>query len=233
MKRIVAVVAVFAISGGAIAVAYASQSPRALRTAILHAARAQQSVHWVQKSRYPHSVVTIVSDVAATEGSQQVTMKAGKTAARLKVELVDQTAYVKGNVDGLVLLQGLTQSQAQAYVNQWISIPKGDEAYAGAVYGLTLPSIVGSLSPHGHLSIVSAKRHGKAVVGVRGILGKGKKKEDDVLYAPARGKKLPLEQDQSDAGYGFSARTVLSNWNEAVSVTAPASSTPIATVRGS
>jgi hypothetical protein len=233
MNRIVVVIAVSAIAAGAVAIADASQSPRALRSAILHTARAEKSVHWVGKWRYPDSRDTIVSDVGATEGSQTLTTKTGTGTARLTVELVDQTAYVEGNVDGLVQFQGLTESQAQTYANQWISIPKGDEAYAQAADALTLQSLVNDLVPHGHLAIVSARRHGRAVMGVRGTLGKGKKKETDVIYARARGKKLPLEQDQSNPGDGYSARTVLSKWNETVSVTAPAISTPIATVRGS
>jgi hypothetical protein len=233
MKRVVVASAVFAISGAVIAVAYASQSPRALRATILQAARAQQSVHWVEKSRYPDSVFTFVSDVGGTQGSQEITMKMGTDTGQLTVELVDKTAYIEGDVNGLVDIAGLTQSQAEAYANQWISIPKGDEAYAGAAGALTLSSLVRTLSRNGHLSIVSAKRHGRAVVGVRSVLGKGKKKDVIVLYAPARGKKLPLEQDESAPGYGYSGRTVLSNWNEAVSVTAPATSTPIATVRNS
>jgi hypothetical protein len=68
---------------------------------------------------------------------------------------------------------------------------------------------------------------------VRGTSGTGKKKLIQALATKAGGKRLPFEEDEFAAGESYISRTVLSKWNEPVQVQAPASSTPIATVRGS
>ena len=200
---------------------------------MLSAARAKHSVHWKQTDRYPDSVFTMVSNAGATEGRQTLTLKVGKRVGRLTVELVDDTVYMEGDEPGLEMIEELTPSQAQAYDGQWISIPKGDQDYAWAASALTLSSLVRSIAPRGTLHVVTRKIHRRSAVGVQGTYGKGKKRETDVLYARARGKKLPLEQLESVPGQHFSARVVLSKWNETVTVTAPATSVPIATVRQS
>ena len=75
--------------------------------------------------------------------------------------------------------------------------------------------------------------HGVRVIGVRGISGSGKKKTGTVLVTRAKGKPLPLEVDTVVPGKNLIDRTTLGKWNEHVTVTAPSSSTPIATVRRS
>ncbi len=235
MRRVGLFVLVSVLAACAVGVAYASRSqpPKALKSAMLAAARAKHSVRWKQTARYPGEVFAMVSDVGATEGRQTIKLKAGKQRARLTVELVDETAYFEGDESGLAMIQGLTPSQAQAYAGQWISIPKGDRAYAEAAAALTLSSLLRNFGPRGALHVVTGKLHGARVVGVRGTYGKGRKRETDVLYARARGKKLPVGQTASVPGQHFSARVGLSKWNEPVTVTAPATSVPIATVRKS
>jgi hypothetical protein len=175
----------------------------------------------------------MVSNAGATEGRQKLTLKAGKHVGHLTVELVDNTVYMEGDEQGLVMIEELTPSQAQAYEGQWISIPKGDQDYAWASSALTVSSLVRNIAPRGILHVVTGKRHGRSVAGVQGTYGKGKNRETDLLYARRRGKKLPLEQLESVPRQHFSARVVMSKWNEKVTVTAPDESVPIATVRQS
>lgn len=232
MRRVALTLLMLLAAMGA-AVASAAESPSALRARIIAAAKAQSSVHWEQKGIFGRSLVSYVTDSGTTEGIQQATFKIGKATAHLTIEVIDKADYAKGNAAGLELVVGLTKAQATKYAGQWISITSDDKAYAPTSQAVTLPSLVPTLSPRGHLAQAAAKLHGQKVVAVRGTFGKGKKKTVEVLVAPATGKPLPLEFDVATPGMQSLVHTTFSKWNEAVSVTAPASSTPIATVRGS
>jgi hypothetical protein len=217
----------------AAAAAFAAQSPRAVRASIIDAAKAQQSVHYVTKQVNGPANVTLIGDVAVADGVQHVTVKVGKKTAHFTIEVIDQTVYAQGDDLGLQVGVGLTKAQASTYAGQWISIPKGDKLYANAAAFVTLDSVIQLITPHGRLAAATAKRHGTRLIAVRGITGKGKKKKAvRILVAPAHGKRLPIEEDEITPGQDYISHTALSKWNEPVQVQAPASSTPIATVRG-
>jgi hypothetical protein len=232
VRRVAVVLLVAGAVAGVAAVADATLSPRALRTSILSAAKAQHSVHYVTKQVVGNSLTTLVGDVEAADGVQHVTLKFGKKSGKLTIVVVDQTAaYVQGDATGLHEALGLTNAQATTYAGQWISIPKGDKLYGGVAEDVTLGSAIQIITPRGRLKAFKARDHGVRVVGVRGTSGTGKKKELRVLVARAHGK-LPLEEDEFAPGEEYISRTMFSKWGEAVQAQAPASSTPISTVRG-
>jgi hypothetical protein len=214
------------------AAAYAAQSPKALRASMLRAAEAQHSVHYATHEVAGNALLTLTGDVAVADGRQHVNFKAGKQTGQITILVLDDTVYVEGDLNGLELLQGLTKSQASTYAGQWISIAKGDKSYGKTAAEVTLGSFVQSITPHGRLGIFKGKVRGTRVVGVHAISGKGKKKKLQVLDARAHGKPLPLEEDDFAPGEQYIAHTAMSKWNESVQVQAPASSTPISTVRG-
>jgi hypothetical protein len=214
------------------AVAYAAQSPRALRASILRVAKAQHSVHYATHEVDGNALLKISADVAAADGRQHVSFKVGKVTGQVTILVLDDTAYVQGDTTGLELLLGLTKSQASKYASQWISIPKGDKDYGRIAAAVTLGSFLQEITPHGHLAAFKAKLHGTRVIGVRGTSGTGKKKRLQVLAARARGKPLPLEEDEFAPGREYISHTAITKWNESVQVQAPSSSTPISTVRG-
>jgi hypothetical protein len=221
-----------AIAAVAAVAAFAGTSARAVRASIIDAAKAQQSVHYVAKQVSGNSVTTLTGDVEVADGVQHVTIKIGKKTAHFTIVVIDQTAYFQGDELGLQLGLGLTKTQATTYAGQWISIPKGDKLYAGTAAFVTLDSVIQLITPHGRLAAAKAKYHGTRVIAVRGLSGKRKKKEAQILIAPAHGKHLPLEEDELAPGVEYISHTALSKWNEPVQVQAPATSTPIATVRG-
>jgi hypothetical protein len=232
MRRMGVLAIVVAVLAGVAAVALAAQSPRALRNSIVAAARSEHSVHWEGDDIVGGARVSTGADVNATEGAQQVTFYLGKTKAHITIRVVDHTAYVKGDALGLRLNLDLTSTQASKYAGQWISIPKTDKLYAGTAQADTLGSLISSIVPHGRLKAFSAKVHGLRVIGVRSVHGKGKKKTLQILGARARGKRLPIEEDELTPGMKTISHTTLSRWNETVRVTAPAQAVPISTVRG-
>jgi hypothetical protein len=223
---------VAAVLAGGAAVALAAQSPRALRNSIVAAARGERSVHWQADDIVGSARLTSGADVNANEGVQHVTFYLGKTRAHITIRVIDHTAYVKGDALGLRLNLNLTSTQASKYAGQWISIPKTDRLYAGTAQADTLGSLITSIVPHGRLKAFSAKVRGLRVVGVRSVHGKGKKKTLQILDAKARGKRLPIEEDELTPGMKVISHTALSRWNEPVHVTAPAQAVPISTVRG-
>jgi hypothetical protein len=223
---------VAAAAAVAAAVALAAQSPKALRNAIVAAARAQHSVHWQGTDVVGGARLSTGADVTAHEGVQHVTFYLGKATAHISIRVIDHTAYVNGDALGLRLNLDLTSTQAAKYAGQWISIPKSNKLYAGTAQADTLGSLVSSMVPRGRLAAFSTKLHGLRVVGVQSVHGKGKKKTLQILEAKARGKRLPIEEDEVTPGRRAISRTVLSRWNEPVAVQAPANAVPISTVLG-
>jgi hypothetical protein len=100
--------------------------------------------------------------------------------------------------------------------------------YASTVGDVTLGSFLSSIVPRGRLSIYS-RRHNKHVIGVQGTMDG----LSHILFTHVKGKRLPIEDDEFAPRTRYSARTVMSKWNETVAVTAPDTSVPIATVRQS
>ena len=233
MRRIVTLVLVAAVLVATAAVALATQSPKTLSASIVAAARAQRSVHWSSTEVIGVVALTTGTDATTTGGVQQVNFHVGTKRAHVRLIVKGGVAYVRGDALGLQLNLSLTKAQATTYAGRWISIPRGDKAYASTAAGDTMGSVADELAPHGQLSLVSTKLHGVRVIGVRGVAGTGKKKKEEVLVTHAHGKRLPLEEDVVAPGENFISHTTFGKWNETVTVTAPASSTPIATVRAS
>jgi hypothetical protein len=214
------------------AVALAAQSPEALRASILGAAKAQHSVHYATREVLGNLRLTLTGDVAVTAGRQHVVFEVGTQTGHITIRVLARTAYVQGDANGLQLLQQLTKAQASKYAGRWISIPKGDEAYSRTAAEVTLGTFLQSITPRGRLATFKGKEHGTRVIGVRAISGTGKKKKLQVLVARAKGKRLPLGENEAVPGRDFIGRTTMSKWNESVRVQAPAQSVPISTVVG-
>ncbi len=224
-----------------------AQSPRAVRSSITAAALAQKSVHWTEDACSCMSgSERIVSDVTAEGGVQRITRWPRE---KLEIRLVAGTVYVRGNRRGISDELNLTPTQAKRYAGRWISIPKSDKLYAQEASEVTLPSIVHDFTPH-------AASDSKLVVvpylgptGTAGPTGAPRVKHHrgrtdlvelrqvgsgvviTSLTAHAAGEPLPAVWTNQWPGGGVSGR--FSKWNEPVHVHAPATSTPVATVRAS
>lgn len=233
MKRTATAVAVLVVAAAiTCAVAYAARSPKAVRASIVAAALAQKSLHWTEHDLVGNALITSSADVNAHSGTQRVTVKIGKKTGTIHIVFSSHTAYVEGDVFGLEANLGLTKARATHYAGKWISIPKRDKAYAAISGGLTVASIIHGVTPHGKLKLAKTKAHGMRVFVLEVVSGKGKKRRLQTLVAHATGKPLPIEADSVDPAHEVLSQADFSKWNESVKVTAPASSTPIATVRG-
>jgi len=174
---------------------------------------------------------------AARSGRQNIAEGSRASAASSKTELrlVNGTVYVKGTPAALdYYLLDLTTPQAKQYAGKWISFPKGDRLHASLADRLMLASVVKHALPRNHftsggkLKLLRRTSHGTPLFVLRWT-------EDDlfdhVIRARATGTPLPVSFYDS-CGFECDSRDTFSKWNEPVKVQAPASSTPIAVVRG-
>ena len=192
--------------------------------------RLRRSVHWTEAIGLDLvGGVVSTADVNADSGTEQVSINTLPwTGGKVRILLVNDVAYVKGNPWGLRYRLNLTKAQAKRYAGQWISLPRGDRLSAGVADGLTLASIIHYVTPQGHLKLLRAKSHGRRLLVVQALRSGGSFTSS--LSSYAKGNRLPLGWTFFN-GYGNSDEGSFSKWNESMNVQAPASSTPIATVR--
>ena len=224
---------VAALAAVATAVAFAARSPQQWHTAMLHAAAAKHSVHYVSSSSAPNVSIRLVSDVAKGRGFQRITVTKHGQTGPASVRVVGGTAYIRGNTFTLHNFFPFTQAQAARYAGKWISIPSTSGAYSAVAADATFASFLADLLPSKHLMLVRATIAGRKSVGIRGVVRQAGLKLVETVYAPARGTPLPFEEKAVASGHPGTSRTRMSKWNEPVKVQAPAHSVPIATVLGS
>ena len=232
MSRIGVLVLVAATAALTATVALAAQSPKQLRAAMLAAASARHSVHYVSTTSAPGRTIRITGDVGPNLGSQRITLRLGGHSGQANVLVVGGSAYIRGNAFTMQNFFPFTKAQATKYAGQWISIPSTSGAYSAVSADATFASFLADLLPGTHLSSVRAKVDGKAAVGIRGVVRQAGTKLVETVYAPASGTPLPFAEKAVVTGSRGAGTTRMSRWNETVHVTAPASSVPITTVVG-
>ena len=220
-----------AVGTAAVALA-ATPSPKQLRAAMLRAASARHSVHYVSTSSAASRFIRIVADVGHGQGIQQITVKAGAHSGPATVRIVGGSGYIRGNAFTLHNYFPFSQAQAKRYAGQWISIPSTSGAYAVVAADATFASFVGDLLPSRHLQVVRATIAGKRSLGLRGAVSQAGLELTETVYAPARGTPLPFEEKAGAARIRGTSVARMSRWNEQVHVAAPANAVPISTVVG-
>ena len=227
-------VVLFACATVTVAVADAATSPTALRTAILKAELAKQSLHYVTATSQAGLRVRDVADVARDRGIQRFTMAStsGKIG-HVIILVVHSTAYFRGDAFALHAL-GFQISFASALAGKWISIPHTSPTYAPFARNVTLGSFARDGIPESHLSLVSGTLGGRAIRGLRGrataeggIFTSGAASKSGILTTYIRLSGPPLPVDGTEVERGFSGRVTFSRWNEPVLVQAPTHSLTI------
>jgi hypothetical protein len=232
MRRIGVLVLVVVAAAVSAAVAFAAQSPKQLHAAMLAAASARHSVHYVSTTTAPGHAIRIVSDVGRGLGIQRITVKSGSKSGPATVLVVGGSAYINGNAFTLQNFFPFTKAQATKYAGQWISIPSTSGAYAAVAADATFSSFLSDLLPSTHLSVVRATVGGRKSVGLRGTVQQANLEIVETVYAPASGTPLPFVEKAVTKGVKGTSSVRVSRWNEAVHVTAPANAVPITTVVG-
>src|SRR5258707_6994830 len=123
----------------------AATSPRQSLSAILAAARAQHSVHYVADATDGSFQAVLVCDVGATSGIEQITYERGGTTGKVTVVVSAGTAYIRGDSFTLRYFMGFKATPSVTFGGRWIRIPHSDRDYAAVAAAVTLPSAIDEL----------------------------------------------------------------------------------------
>ncbi|HEX4526626.1 MAG TPA: hypothetical protein VH108_07790 [Gaiellaceae bacterium] len=223
--RVGAVVAVLGCLLVAPSLVTAATSPRQSLSAILAAARAQHSVHYVADATDGSFHTVLVSDVGATSGIQKITYERGGTTGKVTVVVSAGTAYFRGDSFTLRYFMGFKAAPSVKFAGRWVQVPHSDRDYAALAAAVTLPSTIDELRLTGPLSFLpQSTLGGQQVIGIKGKTI-SKQPAQAGLYARAHGTPLPVGEVEV---FGSAlSRTRFSRWNEPVHVPVPAGAVAI------
>jgi hypothetical protein len=238
MRRIGTLAIFLALCGPLTACGSSARLPQTLRGRIVAAALAQKSVHWTLAAR---DGVIFRADVNADSGRERATVPGYADA--VEIRLVNDTIYIRGGYEGGIFV-GLSRAQAARYAGLWIAVPRGHRPYRALASTLMFGSIVRHAVPRGPLEkSFTRKPHGTRLLVLSPPAGEEVPHDPPFAYrltARASGEPLPVASYAGACRFGgagsrgscWSSRRRFSRWNAPVHVHAPASSTPIATIRG-
>jgi len=202
------------------------------------------SVHYVSSSAQSTTSGAKVSllesgDAGPASGTQTVYFSRGTSNGSITIDVIGGITYVKGDLNGLENLAGLSPLQAAATAGKWIDFATTNVAFAQVVAGVRSDDIAQQLALSGLLTLGRPRTiHGTAVLainGTQGSTGSGNGNgthQRAVLYVRAHGRHLPVEEDTLTAKGQPSGtfRVTYSNWGELVRPQAPLAAVSIGPV---
>jgi hypothetical protein len=210
-------------AGGA-ATPVSSPSPSYLVLEAAANATAKGWTHEVITSTVKGRTSTVTGDAGSTEGRQMIV----SDGARAKVIVIGTTAYIEGNAKGIDDYFGLPKVDPNKWAGKWISLTSTDSGFSDVSSAVTLSSTFSALSFTGPFTGGTlTKVNGRKVLMVHGFVPgpTGKKQVKATFSLTSRGTVLPVELQASRNG--TTETVVWSRWGQAVTLAAPAHSTPI------
>jgi len=178
------------------------------------------SVHYASSSTESKQTLTETGNAGPASASQTVLLGKGS----ISILVIGDISYVKGNVNGLEDLAGLSSAQAAEAAGQWIEFSTDNTAFAPVVEGVRSTDLAKELALKSPLSLGHiSKLNGEAVDAIDGTQAIGKKSEHVVLYVRAEGTHVPVEEDSVNAKgqHTDAEHIVYSRWGEQVRPEAP------------
>ena len=178
------------------------------------------SVHYASNSTESKQTLMETGNAGPASASQTVVLGAGS----ISILVIGGISYVKGNVDGLESLAGLSSAQAAEAAGQWIEFSTTNTAFAPVVEGVRSTDLAKELALKAPLTLGHARTlNGQAVDAIDGTQAFGKKSEHVVLYVRAKGTHVPVEEDSVDSKgkHTDAEHIVYSHWGERVRPEAP------------
>jgi hypothetical protein len=211
--------------------AASTPSAQSLYQAALKAAGGE-NVHFASSATQDGVSIDVDGDTGTASGAQTLTVTKDKTVEHVRAMVVGSTGYLNGNETALRNVIGLTAKQARSYAGKWLSFPTSNTALATLVQGLLTSQVPDELQMGGPFTYGSpATVNGQRALSVHGFVSTDSgSKVDVVLYVPASGSPLPIEEltnpgDKSSSGIHGSV--TLSKWGEKTTETAPNASTSL------
>ena len=187
------------------------------------------SVHYDSAST--ESKVTLVESGNAGPASASQTVTMGK--GTISILVIGGFSYVKGNVNGLESLAGLSATQAAETAGQWIEFSTDNATFAAVVDGVRSTDVGKELALKAPLSLGRSRTlDGQVVDSIDGTQSFGKKSAHVVLYVRAKGTHVPVEEDSVNAkGQDTDAEhIVFSKWGELVRPEAPKATVSVGSI---
>ena len=178
------------------------------------------SVHYASSSTESKQTLEESGNAGPASASQTVLLGKGS----ISILVIGDISYVKGNVNGLEDLAGLSSSQATEAAGQWIEFSTDNAAFAPVVEGVRSTDLAKELALKSPLSLGHvSKLNGEAVDAIDGTQAIGKKSQHVVLYVRAKGAHVPVEEDSVNAEgqHTDAEHIVYSRWGEQVRPEAP------------
>jgi hypothetical protein len=169
----------------------------------------QTSAHVVFVAHSSSSSTTekIIADVGVTSGSE--------------------TLSVRGSASGLTMLFGLPATQAKRLGSRWVSWSSGTKEYSNLKADLTMSSVLSLLPKTKGTKLSAVVTNGATLSLLKWIAPATKSipKLSDTLTISVAG--LPIKETETSTT-GVKVETVLSRWDENVTVPAPPASVTVA-----
>jgi len=186
-----------------------------------------KGVHFASVATQDGATLTVTGDAGTTSGGQTLVVKNKGVTERMTARVVGSTGYVTGNEAALQDVIGLTKAESSKYAGKWLSFPTSNSGLAELVGGLLSSEVAKELEISGPFTVgKSATVAGqKATAIVGSVATQSGSKVPVVLYVPASGSPLPI-QEVTNSGTAGGASAIhgvvtFTNWGENKSQSAP------------
>jgi hypothetical protein len=192
----------------------------------------RQGVHFSSVAKQNGTELDVFGDAGSTSGTQTLVVKNKSLTERMSALVVKSTGYVKGNEAALQHVIGLTTAESKKYANKWLSFPTSNQDLGELVGGLLSSQVSKELEIGGPYTYGKSATVGgvKATAIIGSVATDSGSKVPVVLYIPASGKPLPIEEVTNAGGKSSSdieGTVTFSHWGENKSQTAPTKSTSL------
>ena len=186
-----------------------------------------QGVHFDSVAKQSGATLTVTGDAGTTSGSQSLVVQNKSLNERMTALVVGSTGYVTGNSAALQHVIGLTKAQSSKYAGKWLSFPTSNGGLDELVGGLLSSQVskeleIGGPYTYGKPATVGGQR---AVVIKGSVATQSGTKVPVVLYVPASGSPLPIEEVTNAGSSGGSSAirgtVTFSHWGENKSQSVP------------
>jgi hypothetical protein len=191
-----------------------------------------QGVHFVSTAKQNGVTLDVTGDAGTTSGAQTLVVKNKSLTEKMNARVVGSTGYVNGNAAALQHVIGLTKAESSKYGGKWLSFPTSNTGLDELVGGLVSSQVskeieIGAPYSYGTAATVGGQ-HALAIKG--SVADSNGGKVPVVLYVPASGNPLPIEEVTNVGTSGASAihgTVTFSHWGENIGQKVPSSSTSL------
>ena len=246
-RRLVVVVAaaVIVLVGGGVALLVTTgpgatvntaAAARSLFRSTMVAAARQRSFHYVSSYTSGGTSQTTIGDAGPSSGRQVITIGTHK----FTVLLIGSACYFQGDARELQDQLGLSAAVASAHAGQWISLTPQDQPYPSVSVAVTAGSALASnIAFRPEREVGTSKVEGTQAIGITGAMTNETvngaiqtAKGTATLFTSAARPHLPVRYTQHGTVNGQAGKFSMTfgAWGEMVSLQAPSSSVPYATL---